>query len=255
MTKKVCLITGGAGFLGQRYCEYFLSKNYKVICVDNNAKNLKKIKSFNLDDLKTFRCDISKENEVKKLFKSINNSFFINVLINNAAIDAVPSKKKFLNSKYPTSQMWDKELEVGLKGAYLMIKFFGEKMIEKKNGSIINIGSDLSVIAPNQKIYKSSYKNYIKPVTYSVIKHGMLGLTKYFSSLYAEYNVRVNMISPGPVKNNQNKKLLKELEGIIPMKRLGEANELLGLLNFLASSESSYITGQNVLVDGGRTII
>tara|TARA_B110000971_G_scaffold217066_1_gene253196 strand:- start:2564 stop:2974 length:411 start_codon:yes stop_codon:yes gene_type:complete len=136
-----------------------------------------------------------------------------------------------------------------------MIKFFGEEMIKRKKGSIINIGSDLSVIAPNQKIYKSSYKNYIKPVTYSVIKHGMLGLTKYFASLYGKDNVRVNMVSPGPIKNNQSKKLLDELKDIIPMKRLGNPNELLGVLIFLANQESSYITGQNILVDGGRTVI
>ena len=78
-------------------------------------------------------------------------------------------------------------------------------MFKKKQGSIINIGSDLSVIAPNQKVYKSSYSNYIKPVTYSVIKHGMVGLTKYFASLYGPGRVRVNMVSPGPVQNKQKK--------------------------------------------------
>ena len=136
-----------------------------------------------------------------------------------------------------------------------MIKFFGEAMIKKKQGSIINIGSDLSVIAPNQKIYKTSYKNYIKPVTYSVIKHGMLGLTRYFASLYGEKNVRVNMISPGPIKNNQTNALVKELENIIPMARLGKVHEILGALYFLSNRNSSYITGQNILIDGGRTII
>ena len=128
-------------------------------------------------------------------------------------------------------------------------------MEKRKKGSIINIGSDLSIVAPNQKIYKSSYKNYIKPVTYSVIKHGMVGLTKYFASLYGENNVRVNMISPGPIKNNQSKKLQNELNKIIPMERLGHPKEILGLLYFLSNSDSSYITGQNILIDGGRTII
>jgi NAD(P)-dependent dehydrogenase (short-subunit alcohol dehydrogenase family) len=151
--------------------------------------------------------------------------------------------------------MWDKEINVSLKGSFHMIKFFGEEMIKKNKGSIINIGSDLSVIAPNQKIYKSSYKNYIKPVTYSVIKHGMLGLTKYFASLYAKNNVRVNMVSPGSIKNNQSKNLLKELNNIIPMGRLGSYSEILGILFFLANNDSSYITGQNILIDGGRTII
>ena len=128
-------------------------------------------------------------------------------------------------------------------------------MEKRKKGSIINIGSDLSIVAPNQKIYKSSYENYIKPVTYSVIKHGILGLTKYFASLYAKSNVRVNMISPGSIKNNQSEKLLEELNQVIPMERLAEPKEILGSLLFLASSQSSYITGQNILIDGGRTTI
>ena len=127
-------------------------------------------------------------------------------------------------------------------------------MYKKKQGSIINIGSDLSVIAPNQNIYKS-YNNYIKPVTYSVIKHGLLGMTKYFSSLYAKNNVRVNMISPGSIKRNQSKKLVKELKKIIPMNRLGNPEDLMGLLLYLASSQSNYTTGQNFLIDGGRTSI
>ena len=255
MTQKVCLITGGAGFLGRKYCQFFLEKNFKVLCIDNDKKNLKIIKSLNFKNLITYECDITNNKNVESLFKKIKKSYFVDVLINNAAIDAIPHKRGSIAQKYPTSKMWDDEMKVSLKGSFLMIKYFGEEMMTKKKGSIINIGSDLSVIAPNQKIYKSSYKNYIKPVTYSVIKHGMLGLTKYFSALFAENNVRVNMVSPGPVKNNQSKELLNELENIIPMGRLGNSNELLGLLFFLASQESSYITGQNILVDGGRTII
>ena len=92
-------------------------------------------------------------------------------------------------------------------------------------------------------------------MTYSVIKHGILGLTKYFASLYGKNNVRVNMVSPGSIKKNQNKKLLKELNNVIPMERLGHPQEITGLLYFLSSNESSYITGQNILIDGGRTVI
>ena len=258
MKQKVCLITGGAGFLGRKYCEFFLKKKYVVLCVDNSKKNLKSLKSLkfaNSKNLFTYECDITKDNKVKKLFKLINKPFLVDVLINNAAIDAVPFKKKGALQKFPTNKMWDDEINVSLKGAFFMIKFFGEEMARRKSGSIINIGSDLSVIAPNQNIYKSSYDNYIKPVTYSVIKHGMLGLTKYFASLYGKSNVRVNMVSPGPIHNNQSKKLLNELNNIIPMERLGSPKEILGLLLFLSSPDSSYITGQNILIDGGRTII
>jgi NAD(P)-dependent dehydrogenase (short-subunit alcohol dehydrogenase family) len=254
MKKDVCLITGGAGFLGRKYCEFFLKKNYIVLCVDNNKKNLKKIQSKKLKNLLTFDCDVSIHDEVKNLFKTINRSFFVSVLINNAAIDAIPFIKND-SQKFPTGDMWDSEFNVSLKGSFFMIKFFGEEMKKKKRGSIINIGSDLSVIAPNQKLYKSSYNNYIKPVTYAVIKHGMVGLTKYFSSLYGEKKVRVNMVSPGPVKNKQSSKLLEEIENVTPMGRLGNPRDMFGLLFFLANDESTYITGQNIIVDGGKTII
>lgn len=253
--ERVCLITGGGGFLGRKYCEFFSNNNFKVLCVDNNKNNLKLITSMNLRNLFVYNCDISNHNKVETLYKIVNKYFFVDVLINNAAIDAVPFKKKIVKEKFPSSQMWDKEINVSLKGSFNMIKFFGEEMIKKKKGSIINIGSDLSVIAPNQKIYRSSYKNYIKPVTYSVIKHGMLGLTRYFASLYAKDNVRVNMVSPGSIQNNQSKELLKELKNVIPMRRLGSYSEILGILFFLSNNDSSYITGQNILVDGGRTVI
>ncbi len=255
MKQKVCLITGGAGFLGRKYCEFFLKKNFKVLCVDNNKKKIKIINSLNLNNLITYDCDITNHNKVEKLFKTIKKSYFVDVLINNAAIDAIPFKKNNIIEKFPTSKMWDTEMNVSLKGSFFMIKFFGEEMTLNKKGSIINIGSDLSVIAPNQKIYKSSYENYIKPVTYSVIKHGMLGLTKYFASLYGHNNVRVNMVSPGPIINNQSDKLLQELQNIIPFGRLGDYKDILGLLLFLANNDSAYITGQNILVDGGRTVI
>ena len=129
--------------------------------------------------------------------------------------------------------MWDKEFDSSLKRIIYNDKvFWRKKMLKNKRGSIINMGLDLSVISPNQKIYKSSYKNYIKPVTYSVIKHGMVGLTKYFAALYAGQNVRVNMVSPGPVKNKQ-KKLLKEIENLTPMGRLGNPDDLCSLIFFL----------------------
>ena len=255
MKKKVCLITGGAGFLGKKFCNFFLKKNFTVICVDNDKKKIRQLKSLKLKNLFIYNCDVSREKQVKKLFTLLNKSLFVEVLINNAVIDAIPFKKNNVIQKFPTTKMWDKEFDSSLKGSFIMIKYFGEKMLKNKRGSIINMGSDLSVISPNQKIYKSSYKNYIKPVTYSVIKHGMVGLTKYFAALYAGQNVRVNMVSPGPVKNKQKKKLLKEIENLTPMGRLGNPDDLCGLIFFLATDASSYITGQNVLADGGKTII
>lgn len=254
MKKVATLITGGAGFLGSFYCDKFIKNKHYVICVDNNEKKLKKLKRKFKKNFMGLICDISEEKEVKKLFKYVNKNFFVKILINNAAIDAVPFNN-VNNNKYPAISQWDKEMNVGLRGAYIMIKYFGELMYKKNNGSIINIGSDLSVIAPNQKIYNGVYKNYFKPVTYSVLKHGLLGMTKYFSSLYADKKVRVNMISPGPVKNKQKKKLVNNLLNLIPAKRLANPEDIAEAILFLAEKNSTYINGQNIMIDGGRTII
>lgn len=154
-----------------------------------------------------------------------------------------------------TKKEWDAEISVGLTGSYLMIKYFGEYMYHQKKGKIINIGSDLSVISPNQEIYKKSYKNFYKPASYSAIKHGLLGLTKYFSTLYADNGITCNMISPGPILNDQSKNLVKILTKLTPMKRLADRGDLLGIIKFLLSRNSKFITGQNILIDGGRTII
>jgi NAD(P)-dependent dehydrogenase (short-subunit alcohol dehydrogenase family) len=254
MKKLATLITGGAGFLGSFYCGKFIKNNHNVICVDNNEKKIKSLKRKYKKKFTSFVCDISNEQEVKKLFNHVNKNFFVNILVNNAAIDAIPSNFD-KNTKYPEISQWDKEMNVGLKGAYIMIKYFGELMYKRNNGSIINIGSDLSVIAPNQKIYAGVYKNYFKPVTYSVLKHGLLGMTKYFASAYADKKVRVNMLSPGPVKNKQKKKLIDNLLDLIPAKRLANPEDIAETLLFLSGKKSQYINGQNILVDGGRTVI
>ncbi len=254
MKKLATLITGGAGFLGSFYCTKFIENNHFVFCIDTNPKKIDKLKKKYKKNFIGLKCDISNEKEVKKLFNYINKKFFVNVLINNAAIDAIPLNIK-KNNKYPDILQWDKEMDVGLKGAYIMIKYFGELMFKKKNGSIINIGSDLSVIAPNQKIYKGVYNNYFKPVTYSVLKHGLLGMTKYFASLYGNNKVRVNMVSPGPVKNKQKKKLINNLLDLIPAKRLANPDDVAEAILFLSKKNSKYINGQNIIIDGGRTII
>jgi NAD(P)-dependent dehydrogenase (short-subunit alcohol dehydrogenase family) len=251
--KKLCIITGGAGFLGSKFCKFFSKNNYSVICIDNNKININKFRS--IKNITILNYDVTNEEHIKKIFDYLKKIKNIDCLINNAAIDAVPSSGNKKNFKYPEINSWQKEFNVGILGSFLMIKYFGEKMIKQKHGSIINIGSDLSVLAPNQKIYEKSYKNYYKPPTYSVIKYGLLGLTKYYSSLYAKNGVRVNMVSPGPIKNKQNKKLIHELKQQIPMNRLSEPMNLYGLLLFLAEDHSKYITGQNILVDGGRSII
>ena len=118
---------------------------------------------------------------------------------------------------------------------------------------ILNISSDLSIIAPDQRIY--SHLKFEKPITYSVIKHGIVGLTKYLAAYWGKNNVRVNCISPGGIENKQNKTFIKKIKKLIPLGRMARSNEYIGVIKFLCSNQSSYMTGQNIIIDGGRSII
>ncbi len=260
MTKKHIIITGAAGFVGKFLSENLANNNFSLILIDKNKKKLmdlkKKLTRINkFSTLYFFYKDITKENNLINILSFLKKrNILVTALINNAAIDAKPKKEK-IDNKYLTKKEWDTEISVGLTGSYLMIKYFGEHMYNQKKGRIINIGSDLSVISPNQQIYKKGYKNYYKPASYSAIKHGLLGLTKYFSTLYAENGITCNMISPGPILNDQSANLIKNLKKITPMKRLANRSDLIGIINYLLAENSGFITGQNIIIDGGRTTI
>ncbi len=251
------LVTGAAGFLGKIHCESILENYDGLIMVDINKKEMSK----NYESLKVkFKnkkiyqlcIDLNKDQKFLKIKKLINKkNLFIRVLINNACIDAKPDK----SSKILNLESWNSEFNVGLKAATILIDLLSKQMIKRKDGCIINIASDLSVIAPNQKIYKNIYKNFKKPVTYSLIKHALVGLTKYYASDLAKFGITCNAISPAGVFNNQDKKFIKNLVSLIPMNRMAKKSDVKNLIDFLINDKQKFITGQNLLIDGGRTII
>ena len=122
-------------------------------------------------------------------------------------------------------------------------------------GSIINIGSDLSILSPNHEIYKSGSKNFLKPISYSVIKHGLVGLNKYFATLYAKDKIISNMISPGPIDHNIPNYLRKKIIANTPMKKLCSIDEIFKTVLFFCDTENRHITGQNIIIDGGKSLI
>lgn len=248
LKNKNIIITGGSGFLGSQMIKGFLKNKSKLIILDLNKP---KIKNKNLI---YFYCDITNEIEVKRIFNKIKKKTKIDVLVNNAARDYVPQKKNKKNI-FENFELdnWNKDLSVGLGGAFICTKVFGAEMAKNKKGVILNISSDLGIIAPTQDIYKDL--NFIKPVTYSVVKHGIIGLTKYTAAYWAKKNVRCNAIAPGGILNNQNKKFLSKIKKLIPLNRLAKKNEYNDLILFLCSDSSSYMTGSIVVADGGRTII
>lgn len=261
------IVTGGLGLLGQQHVSAIAEFGGKTIILDTNKKNgskiTKKIQSNYNSDCIFICCDITDEKDLLNVKDNIiSENTIIDGLINNATIDPkVESTEKNNFSRLENFKLdqWENEIKVGLTGAMLCSKVFGTEMAKNNKGIILNIASDLSVIAPDQRIYKLDDINEIeqqpvKPVTYSVIKHGIIGLTRYLSTYWAHNNIRVNALSPGGVFNNQNRTFVKKLSNLIPMNRMANIDEYKAAIIFLLSDASSYMSGQNIIIDGGRSV-
>jgi len=256
LKNKTIIITGGSGFLGSQFIKSFLDIGSNVVNIDIK-KNNSKLSLNHKSKLLNINCNITKEKEVKNSLKKILKKFKkIDVLINCAFSDHVPkkikSKKNYLNLENFDIGQWSSDLNVGLTGSFICTKIFGTVMSKQKGmGNIINISSDLGIISPDQRIYKKL--NYIKPASYSVIKHGIIGLTKY-TSTYWSNKIRCNALAPGGMYNKQNSSFIKEIKKLIPLKRLANYNEYNSVILFLASDMSSYLNGSTIVADGGRTV-
>jgi len=184
----------------------------------------------------------------------------VDILINNAANDpkvAPDESSAWSRLENFSLDMWQKDIAVGLTGAFLCSREIGLYMTKHGGGVILNIASDLGVIAPDQRIYREEDLDEnvqpVKPVTYSVVKHGIIGLTKYLATYWADKKVRVNAISPGGVYTDQPEDFVEKLTNLIPMSRMANQDEYKATVLFLVSDASSYMTGTNLVVDGGRT--
>ena len=263
---KVIIITGASGLLGRQHAEAVSMSGGIPILLDINQTELDKQVYQIFDKFKVksygYSVDITNEKAVSDNCKLLINLFGkIDGLVNNAANNPKVEEsedKNFSRLEYFSSEIWDKDLAVGLKGAFYCVKYYGFEISKNNNGgSIVNISSDLGLIAPDQRLYhKKGLKESlqpVKPITYSVVKTGIIGLTRYVSTYWADKNVRCNAICPGGVENNQNPDFIYELIKRIPMQRMAKVDEYQGLLIFLLSSASSYINGSIISADGGRT--
>ena len=154
-------------------------------------------------------------------------------------------------------ERWLSDLSVGLTGAFLCSRVFGTEMAKAKQGVILNIGSDLGLIAPDQRLYRRDgyplERQPVKPVTYSVVKSGLIGLTRYLATYWAESGVRANLIAPGGVRAGQDLDFIERVSNLIPLGRMADPDEYKAAVAFLISDASSYMTGAILSVDGGRT--
>lgn len=265
LAAKSAVITGGAGLLGRKHAEALLDIGARVILWDINDEGLKECQSVLNTKYQGLifskKVDITNETEIVSALKELKKDFGgLDILINNAACNPHVSPDKDMSidrlEKFSLSK-WHNELDVGLTGAFLCCKHIGHFFCERRQGVILNIASDLGVIAPDQRIYHkkglADDEQPVKPITYSVVKHGLIGLTKYLSTYWADKNVRVNALSMGGVYVNQPDEFVNKLTKLIPMGRMADSDEYKSAVQFLCSDASRYMTGQNLIIDGGRT--
>jgi NAD(P)-dependent dehydrogenase (short-subunit alcohol dehydrogenase family) len=264
---KVIVVTGASGLLGREHIDAIASFGGIPILLDLNqdvidSQVIGLNTKYKLNSC-GFAIDITSEIQVRDVSELIINNYGrIDGLVNNAANNPKVENNADVNfsrlENFPID-IWQNDLDVTLKGSFLCIKYFGFLISKNENGgSIVNISSDLGLIAPDQRLYKidgiPEELQPVKPITYSVVKTGLIGITRYVSTYWAEKNVRCNAICPGGVENNQNATFINELIKRIPLNRMADKSEYKGLLVFLLSDASSYLNGSIIAADGGRSV-
>jgi len=266
LDKKVIVITGATGLLGRKHAQAIACYGATPILLDLSQQAVDDLaselnKKYKVNAL-GFAVDITDEKSIKENAEWVFNKFGkIDSLINNAANNPKVEDSEKVNfsrlENFPLD-IWYDDIAVGLTGAFLCAKYYGSKIVQSPNGgTIVNIASDLGLIAPDQRLYKQNNVpeglQNVKPVTYSVVKSGLIGLTRYLATYWSEKNVRCNAMCPGGVENGQPDEFLQEVSQRIPMGRMAQSDEYQSTLLWMLSDASSYLNGAIIPVDGGRT--
>ena len=259
---KVALVTGGAGLLGREFCKTLAEAGAVVYCADLNielaSQTAEKLVALGLP-VRAIQLDVTSTDSTESVVeKIVVESGTLDVLVNSAALDpkfdpthAQTNSNAF--ETYPLSS-WQDAVNVNLTGPFLVTQAVSRQMVKQGKGSIINICSTYGLGGPDQRLYeKPGQAKVFKPVYYTVTKAGILGFTKYLATYYANTEIRVNALTPGGVFNNHDELFVKNYSSRTVLGRMAKQDEMNGALLFLASDASSYMTGGNVVVDGGWT--
>ena len=261
---KVALITGGAGLLAFSHASAVLELGGTPILLDIDRLGLDdqitRLKYVGHGQAESIVCDITSSSDIVSVLETVTEEKRkIDILINNAANNPTPDEMQIeaTNIYNYTLKQWNADIAVGLTGAFLCSQIFGKHMVEQGGGVILNIGSDLGLIGPDQRIYEEGNRGEkeqpMKPVGYSVVKAGLVGLTRYLATCWGRQNVRVNLLAPGGVEAGQDAIFVGKLTNLIPMGRMARKDEYKSVVAFLISDASSYVNGAVVSADGGRT--
>jgi NAD(P)-dependent dehydrogenase (short-subunit alcohol dehydrogenase family) len=264
LTGKTVMITGAGGLLGPKHAEAVIEFGARAIITDHHedratarAKELND--KYGNECAIPFYMDVANKESVQNVVNKLER---IDVLINNAAKDPKVKKEAGLtpDSRFETMtpDYWFEGINAALNGTFFCSQVVGNKMLEQGAGVILNISSDLGVIAPDQRLYRKegvpeSLQN-VKPITYSAAKWAIIGMTKYLAVYFAKKNIRVNCLSPTGVYNNHPEDFVNKLSNIIPMGRMADIDEYKGAIVFLCSDASTYMTGENLVIDGGKSV-
>jgi NAD(P)-dependent dehydrogenase (short-subunit alcohol dehydrogenase family) len=262
VNSEVVLITGCSGQLGGEYTRTFLGQGARVVGIDLHSTPAMQALLVEFPDFFFYsKADVTDKASLQHSLADIVAHVGVpTVLINNAAIDSPPSAPLAENGPfedYP-EESWDSVLNVNLKGVFLCCQVYGAAMAKAGKGSIINIASIYGAVSPDQSIYEYRRRRgevFYKPVAYSASKSGVYNLTRYLAVYWAKQNVRVNSLTIAGVFNNQEQAFLDAYCGRIPIGRMAQVNEYNGAMLFLASPASRYMTGADLVVDGGWTAI
>ena len=268
LSGKTALITGGAGLLGREHAAALLESGATVVLTDLGAEALESARDelrgqANPARIVVHAMDVTKVEVIRDVAAALHaDGQVVDILVNNAAIDPKVQGEQGIKESsrlenFPLDQ-WELQLAVGLTGAFLCSQVFGTHMSKNgRGGVILNVASDLSVFSPDQRLYREeglpNEMQPVKPVTYSVIKTGLIGLTRYLATYWIDKGVRANALSPGGVYTGQSDDFVQRLSTLIPMGRMARRDEYRAAVQFLCSDASAYMNGQNIVMDGGRS--
>lgn len=258
---KTAVLTGAGGILGRRFAKGLAQFGANLALLDLHKEGIQELANELSETYKikasAFVCDVADPDSVEKTIQEVGERFVsIDILHNNAASKSEDLNAFFASFEEYSLKEWRNIMSVNIDGYFLMAKAVGKHMLKQKKGSIIQTASIYGVLAPDQRIYEGSFylgRPINTPAVYSVSKAAVIGLSQYLASYWAHAGIRVNTLTPGGNQSGQNEEFQKRYSARVPLGRMGNPDEMVGALIYLASDASSYVTGQNLIVDGGLT--
>lgn len=261
LENKVAVVTGAVGLIGKEHCRALTEAGAKVLVCDLNKDQVIGFANELGENAEGFKLDVTSKESINSLKNHLLQNYgCIDILVNNAAINDMfenpaAAMEQSMFENYPL-EMWSKSLEVNVTGTFLCSQILGSEMAKKGKGSIINVASTYGITAPNQSLYKNEKgeQTFYKSAAYPATKGAIISFTRFLAAYWGDKGVRVNTLSPGGVENNQQQFFIENYSNQTPLGRMAKAGDYKGAVVFLASDASSYMTGANLVVDGGWTI-